>query len=702
MDVLAGEEGLLHGVVVRHVGEHSELDLAVVGVYKHPALARHEHLADLGAQVCAHRDVLQVGICGRQAACGGHGVLEGGAHPPVRADDLQKAVCIGGLQLGQGAVVHDLGDDGVLAAQLFEHLHVGGPAGFGLFPGGQAQLFKQDDAKLPGRVDVEFLPGQAVDLRLDRGDLLLERLVKAVQGRCVHQNASLLHPGQHRAKGQIHLFIEGLQTLLRQRFVKRRIQRQHSRGSAGCKLVWRKLRGLLAVGQGDLAVFHGKARKLVLAPGGVKQIGGHLGVEDDALPGKIGLHQIADQLLRAVRDQAQAAVKQGSECGPARLALGGEHKRLAVGAQRKGRKPRACPQADGAALPGFAGVLQGCKVRRGADHACRGGPGAVRRRLGRQILALRAAQVIFVDELDKLQPGKEIVQSGPVRLAAQSVLHAERHRRVKPDGGKLKAQIRTLAAVLQLFKELALHILGREIFIDPVQGPVFGQKVRCGLRPHPGHAGDVVRAVAHQGLEIDQADGGKAILLRKGRRIIERGVGLPALGDHELDPHVLVDELQAVAVAGDDDAVPARLAGFFGDGADDVVGLPALAGVDGDIHGRKHLLHHGHLLGQLLRHAVAGGLVAVVAQVAEGGAVQIEGHTQAVGLLLGQHPVEDVQKAEDGVGVLPVPGGEQPHPVKGAVDDAVAVKDHELHGASLLLGSAGVRSASTWRPGGCR
>ena len=109
--------------------------------------------------------------------------------------------------------------------------------------------------------------------------------------------------------------------------------------------------------------------------------------------------------------------------------------------------------------------------------------------------------------------------------------------------------------------------------------------------------------------------------------------------------------------------------------ADDIIGLPALGGVDGDIHGGKDFLHDGHLLCQLLGHPVPGGFVAVVLEVSEGGALQIEGHTDGLGLLFLLHTVENVQKTVDRVGKQAVPGGQRFDTVVGPVDDRVSVKD---------------------------
>ena len=112
-----------------------------------------------------------------------------------------------------------------------------------------------------------------------------------------------------------------------------------------------------------------------------------------------------------------------------------------------------------------------------------------------------------------------------------------------------------------------------------------------------------------------------------------------------------------------------------GQRAQDVVGLPAFGGDDAVAQVREDLLQHRHLLGQLVRHAVAGGLVALVHLVAEGGGLQVKGHSHFVGLGLLQQGEHDIQKAENGVGITAVLGGQQLDAEKGTVGDAVAVND---------------------------
>ena len=157
------------------------------------------------------------------------------------------------------------------------------------------------------------------------------------------------------------------------------------------------------------------------------------------------------------------------------------------------------------------------------------------------------------------------------------------------------------------------------MFIHAVQRAVFQQQRRRGFLSHARNARNIIGAVAHQALEVDEAQRRKAVFVAEDLLVIQRCRRLPAARGYELHTDVFVDELQAVAVAGDDHAVPARRAAPPAHRADHIVRLPALAGVDGDVHRAQHVLHERHLHRQLLRHGVARRLVAVVAQMAERG-----------------------------------------------------------------------------------
>ena len=137
--------------------------------------------------------------------------------------------------------------------------------------------------------------------------------------------------------------------------------------------------------------------------------------------------------------------------------------------------------------------------------------------------------------------------------------------------------------------------------------------------------------------------------------------------------NIFINELQTVPVAGDDNTLPSLLRADFPHSTDHIVGFPPLAFIYGNVHGPEHILHNGHLHRQLLRHTFSGGLVPIIAQMPEGGAMEVKGHTNRIGLLLLLHPLQNVQEAVNGVGVQPLPGGQGPHAEERPVDDAVSV-----------------------------
>ena len=155
---------------------------------------------------------------------------------------------------------------------------------------------------------------------------------------------------------------------------------------------------------------------------------------------------------------------------------------------------------------------------------------------------------------------------------------------------------------------------------------------------------------------------------------------------------MVIDELQTVPVASYHHAVPGFLPAASANRADHIIGLPALAGKDGDPHGLQHILQNRHLLRQLLRHFMAGGLVAIIPQVPECGPMEIEGYAQGIRLFLRLHFLKNIQKSKDGMGIQTLPGGQGSDPIKGPVYHTVAIQNHELH-ISLF---------SIWRPGGCQ
>ena len=293
---------------------------------------------------------------------------------------------------------------------------------------------------------------------------------------------------------------------------------------------------------------------------------------------------------------------------------------------------------------------------------------------------IRLPQPVAVHEAHKFQAGEQLPQGRLVNLLAQGVLRPEVDGRLTADGSQIIGQPGALLPCGQLFTDTLLDGRVTQILVHPVQGTEFQQQVRGSLGANAGYAGDVVGAVTHEGLQIDEPQRFKAVVLPELLRRITGGQSLTCLGGHQFYGDTVIDQLQAVPVAGDHDALPTLAAADPPHGADDVVGFPALAFIDGNPHGCQHLFHHRHLHSQLLRHAMAGSLIAVILQMAEGGAVEVEGHAESIRLFLLVQFIEDIQKAKNAIGKQTVPRSQGTNTIVGAVDNAVSVQNHQFHG----------------------
>ena len=167
MDVQAIGEGGLELRDVADVRQKPQLDLAIVRRDQHMAGLGDEGRADLAPFLGAHRDILQVGVVGRQAAGGGGGQGEGGVHPPgAPRDGGDQVVGIGALQLGQLAPVQQHARQFVaLGGQVLQHARVRAPgAGGGLLAPGDAHLAEQHLADLLGAAQIERTADQGLRL----------------------------------------------------------------------------------------------------------------------------------------------------------------------------------------------------------------------------------------------------------------------------------------------------------------------------------------------------------------------------------------------------------------------------------------------------------------------------------------------------------------------------------------------------------
>ncbi len=215
MNVEALREGALQLRNVGDVRQHAQLDLRVVRRDQHRALGRDERRADLAAFLGADRNVLQIGVVGRQAPRGGRSQRIAGVDAAAGGvDEAGQRVGIGRAQLRQLAPLQHRVDE---APRIVRQLLVGGEiveqsrprfplAALGALAARKLQAVEQQFTELLRRAEIEFLADETVDLLFEPGDRLRERGSQTAQHAAVDENTRGLHLGQAPARAAVRAF----------------------------------------------------------------------------------------------------------------------------------------------------------------------------------------------------------------------------------------------------------------------------------------------------------------------------------------------------------------------------------------------------------------------------------------------------------------------------------------------------------------
>lgn len=145
------------------------------------------------------------------------------------------------------------------------------------------------------------------------------------------------------------------------------------------------------------------------------------------------------------------------------------------------------------------------------------------------------------------------------------------------------------------------HLNLRHGRVQQVDGSIPLDQGHGRLLPHPFHPGDVVAGIPHEGFQIDNVDGPEAVLLLKGLPgVISRVAVRPMRVDTSLTVVVSVTNWrESLSPVTTTVSHPAAVS-FTEMMADEVVRLPSVQLVHGDVQGREDLLQDGHLTGQLV------------------------------------------------------------------------------------------------------
>ena len=214
--------------------------------------------------------------------------------------------------------------------------------------------------------------------------------------------------------------------------------------------------------------------------------------------------------------------------------------------------------------------------------------------------------------------------------------------------------------------------------VNIVQGAEAHHQLLRRLRPYLRHAGDIVGGISHERLEIHELLRRHLPLPYHILRIVILGLRPSPLRFRDPDLNMLPGDLQKVPVAGNQRHLHAVLFRTFRQGSQDIIRLKPRLLHGADPHGGEHLLHHGHLLSQLLRHGLSRPLIFRVQLMPEGGRVHVKGHGKIARSLLLQDLEQDVQKAVNRVGMKPLGIAQVRHAVERPVQDAVPIDQYKL------------------------
>ena len=118
---------------------------------------------------------------------------------------------------------------------------------------------------------------------------------------------------------------------------------------------------------------------------------------------------------------------------------------------------------------------------------------------------------------------------------------------------------------------MIIQVLDAAVFLDKLPR-AFGADAR--------HAGDAVGGIPLDGLEVDHLPGGYAVFLHDFPFVVQRHLGLAEFRGGKAHAGAAGHKLQAVPVSCGNEALVALLLAGGGKGAQDIVGLPPLAGDD--------------------------------------------------------------------------------------------------------------------------
>ena len=477
-----------------------------------------------------------------------------------------------------------------LHVEPLQRVGVGGVAGLDPLGLGQPQLVEQDDLQLLGRTQVE-LPAEH-GVRRIRGalDLTREVGVEVVQVLRVDRDPDALHPGQDVHQRQLDVMEQPRAAPLLQVGIQDVGEVDDCLGPHDQGLGRRRV--VLTV-EAELTVVLGLGAELTVqeAQHQVSQVEAALAGQRK-IGGQGGVAGHPAQLPPMRCDREQRALHVVHRLGPAGVAQPRSERLVVVGRDGHRVEPRTGSVAGSERESG----QRPCAARPGArtGDARTSLAAGVLGKPGGDLTGLEAGDVDrepFVGlRLGRRQRGVQTVAKHPELQGVEHPVHlvavpGTDREVVRPHRQRDITDELVDPPIEQDLSEVGLHRLsGLALELVDVVGEraevaVLVEPLGGGLGTDPGHARQVVAALAHEGGQVRVEPGGDAVAALHLGRVDPGEVADPLAGIEHGD--LVADELEGVPVPGDHCDVEALRGRLVRERGDDVVGLEALGGHHG-------------------------------------------------------------------------------------------------------------------------
>ena len=543
----------------------------------------------------------------------------------------------------------------MLADQLFQHVRVCAPAGFGLFPGREHQFVEQHLPELFGRIDIELVSRVAPDAVLQHVDLIVQTLAEFIKGLAVNKEAGTFHFRQYATQRQFRRVVKPFHVQFPKLAFQRLTEQPGRFGSAA----------------GEAKKTCAETLSGIVSVRCVDQITGESRVKDKVVDWQPFIQQQPHQIFYMAgkkllsRDRAQKLVIGFAAAGPAgcidRFSVADLHAVKAV--ERNKSKPfAACKRGDQLLRLFFRSQFY------------------MRECFAALIIALRCLNprldMPFFNKLVKTQSLEERIKRVRIALVPAVFFRAESKRYLPEDRSKPKGALCALTPFGKLFAYALFDIESIKSCIDTFKRSITPDKIHGCFFADARNTGDIVGAVAHQGFQVYHFFGGKAVFLFKALRGIKDRVCLSFHSSDIANRSLVGDQLQRVFVSRHDRAGPSLPLADRGSRTQNIIRLIAGKLIASNAHRVKDFLQKGHLRGQIRRHRLALCLISRVRTMAKGRILQVEGNTQCLWPHLIEKSSENRQKTIDRIRGRSVRRRQRADAVERPVHDAVAVKDH--------------------------